>query len=379
MVQGPDGRLQPYIPFRLGYPGANMRHPSRSGPTPHPTPGISPRHTNGSSASVSSNVSAAPISTRNMPPPPVVPPSRTPSNGIMRPPVTPTVPAILQQGSPPHYSPTGPNGIAHDPSAANGEQDVKLSAPIPNIISMQSQPNDLAGQTDSQLQNMVMSSPVRPKSQTPTMIPIPNGFTIPTTANFNSHISNGTYAHHAGMRNQATKSAFAASLVPDGANPGQVQIRQQTYPIGAHPMTTSSYNAQIQAARLYQVQQNAQRPQMNIVDASGMDGGLTLSLSPPNGVPPRTPSANGTRSVAISRGLTSPALAQAMAVGQGRTSPGTPHIGRMTPHPPHSPPNLLSPGLSAAQPHGSPPRPQPPMPSPSLQARQVVGGSGVGY
>ena len=343
---------------------------ARNVPSPLPIPSGSTRLVNGSSATISSPNSAASMSARNMPPP-IVPPPRTPSNGIMRPPVTPTVPAI----SPPRRSPSASNGIVHDSSSVNGEQDIKLSAPI---ASMQSRTDDPMGQADGQSQSISMTSPVRPKSQTPSMVPIPNGFTIPNT-NYTQY-ANGTYAAHANMRNQTTKSALANALqVPDGSNPAaQVQIRQQ-YPMSAHSVPTNYTVQQLQAARMLQ-QQNGQRAQLNLGDITGIEGGLTLSLtSPINGVPPRTPSANGTRSVAISRGLTSPALQQAMAVGQGRTSPSTPHIGRMTPHPPHSPPNLLSPGLSATQPHGSPPRAQPPMPSPSLQTRQIVGGSGVGY
>lgn len=369
-VQGPDGRMQPHIPYRLGLP----QYRPRSNQSPLPTPGLPTRHVNGSAASVSSSGSATPVGTRQMPPPNGVPPSRTPSNGILRPPVTPTVPAIPQQTSPQH-SPTAPNGVTHD---VNGEQDVKLSAPIANHVNMQVRADEVM-QVDGQ-PVPVMLSPVRAKTQTPSMTPIPNGFTIPSVS-YSSHITPGSYAHHVGMRGQAMKSALV-SLVPDGTN-GQVPIRQQTYSVGTHPaMTNSNYSAQIAAARQiqqYSAQQNAQRPQMALGDSNGLDAALTLQLSPSlNGVPPRTPSAAGNRSVTISRGLPSPALAQAMVAGQGRASPSTPHMGRMTPHPPHSPPNMLSPGLSAAQPHSSPPRPQPPMPSPSLQARQIVGSSG-GY
>ena len=366
-VQGPEGRMQPYVPYRLG----PQQYRPRNNQSPLPTPGLPTRHVNGSAASVSSSGSATPVSARQMPPPNGVPASRTPSNGILRPPVTPTVPAIPQQSSPQH-SPTAPNGVAHD---VNGEQDVKLSAPTPNHVNVQVRADDVM-QVDGQPVPMMMS-PVRVKTQTPSMTAIPNGFTIPSV-NYSSHIAPGSYAHHVGMR---AKSALV-SLVPDGAN-GQVPIRQQTYSVSAHPaMTNSNYSAQLAAARQiqqYSAQQNAQRPQMGLGDTNGLDATLALQLSPSlNGVPPRTPSATGNRPITISRGLPSPALAQAMVAGQGRASPSTPHMGRMTPHPPHSPPNMLSPGLSAAQPHSSPPRPQPPMPSPSLQARQIVGSSG-GY
>lgn len=295
----------------------------------------------------------------------------------MRPPVTPTIPAIPQQGSPPRQSPSAANGVVHD---STGDQDLRLATPT--AVNGGST-DDPMGQIDGQAQAMMISSPVRPKSQTPTMTAIPNGFTIPSVNNYSSHLANGTaYSHHAGMRgNGIMKSALAATLAgQDGVNGGMVPMRQPASYLAHNVMSPSNYNVQLQAARQMQwaaIQQQQQQqqhrpPAINIVDGNGVDGTPASQLSPPL-VPPRTPSANGNRPVSLSRGLSSPALAQAMAAGQGRASPGASHIGRMTPHPPHSP-NML-----AAQPHGSPPRPQPPIPSPSLQARQVVGGSGVGY
>lgn len=229
-------------------------------------------------------------------------------------------------------------------------------------------------QVDSQPQPVAITSPVRPKSQTPSMTPIPNGFTIPSVTNFSSHINGNNYYS---MRNGImSKSALAATLAGQDAVNG-AHLRQASYmPHGLN------YASQLQAARQMQYaalqqQHHQQRQQISLTDRDGaVDASITPQLSPPaGGVPQRAPSANGNRSVNLTRGLSSPALAQAMAAGQGRASPGATHIGRLTPHPPHSPPHLLSPG----QQHGSPPRPQPPMPSPSLQARQIVGSSGVGY
>ncbi|EKM52072.1 uncharacterized protein PHACADRAFT_212666 [Phanerochaete carnosa HHB-10118-sp] len=368
-VTGSDGRPQPYIPFRLGLQSMQMRR-EHLRPSPLGTPGIVPqRHINGSSTSISSNGSA--MSHRSMPPPPAVPQTRIPSNGIMRPPVTPTVPAIPQQSSP-HRSPSVPNGTSHESSMFNGDQDIKLSVPV----AINAGAADDAMQVDSQPQSIAITSPVRPKSQTPSMIPIPNGFAIPSVNNFSSNIANGnTYSHYAGMRNGVmTKSALAATLAgQDGVNSAHLRQASSYMPHGVN------YSSQLQAARQMQFaalqQQQQQRQQITLTD-SALDASLVAQLSPsPGSVPQRAPSANGNRPVNLSRGLTSPALAQAMVAGQGRASPGATHIGRPTSHPPHSPPNLLSPG----QQHGSPPRPQPPMPSPSLQARQIVGSSGVGY
>lgn len=364
MVTGPDGRPQPYIPFRLGIHSMQMRR-EHIRPSPLGTPGVVPqRHINGSSASVSSN--GSPMTSRSMPPPQVLP--RMPSNGVMRPPVTPTVPAIPQQSSP-HRSPSAPNGIAHESNVPNGDTDVKLSVPVAINVGAQAQADD-AMQIDSQPQNIAITSPVRPKSQTPSMTAIPNGFTIPSVNNFSSHIAaNGSaYSHYAGMRNGImAKSALAATLAgQDGGNGGHLRQTPSYMPHGVN------YASQLQAARQMQYAALQQRQQITLTDGA-IDANLAAQLSPPiNGVPQRVPSANGNRPVSLNRGLSSPALAQAMAAGQGRASPGAAHLGRMTPHPPHSPPNLLSP----AQQHGSPPRP---MPSPSLQARQIVGSSSVGY
>lgn len=378
MLPGPDGRPQPYVPFRLGLSAIQLRRDAR--PSPLGTPG---RHLNGSSASTSSSASTANIATRVMPPPHGLPSARHSSAGVMRPPITPTIPAIPQHGSPTRPSPPATNGIGHE-SISGSEQDVKLSTPVAGSNAGSPTQGDDTMQVDGP--GVSMGSPVRPKSQTPSMTPIPNGFTIPSVNNFSSHISsNGAYPHHASIRgNNIMKSALAATLsVQDGNN---VSIRQAPPYMGL-VTPGSNYSAQLQAARQMQwaaiqqqqQHQQQQRPQM-LADGAAMDG--TLAASPSlNGVPPRTPSANGTRPVSLSRGLSSPSVAQAMVAGQGRASPGATHIGRLTPHPPHSPPNvnMLSPGLGAAQPHSSPPRSQPPMPSPSLQARQIVGGSGVGY
>lgn len=354
----PENKEHTIVPFRVNYP---MRQHSRTAPSPLGTPPsiTSARHPSVTPISVATSISA---SGRTMLPPQSVPQSRTPSNGIMRPPLTPTVPTIPQHSPPPPQSspiplPNG-NGM-HD---MNGDQEVKLSAPAPIVLHSGS-PDDVMSQTDSQIQGLQLASPIRPKSQTPSMVPMQNGYAIPMN-NLGSNIVNGaTYPLHAGLRVNGMKSALA-SHITDGTNGAHMAVRA-TQPYIAHNIpSNTNYSAQLAAVRQLQwqhVQQQQQQQQQQQRAASVNGDDAMVGVSPP---PPRTPSANGHRPVTLSRGLSSPALAQAMAAGQGRASPQ--HIVRLAPH-------QLSPGLPQA--HASPPRPQP-LPSPSLQARQIVGSSG---
>jgi enhancer of polycomb-like protein len=167
------------------------------------------------------------------------------------------VPAIPQQSSP-HRSPSAPNGIAHESNVPNGDTDVKLSVPVAINVGAQAQADD-AMQIDSQPQNIAITSPVRPKSQTPSMTAIPNGFTIPSVNNFSSHIAaNGSaYSHYAGMRNGImAKSALAATLAgQDGGNGGHLRQTPSYMPHGVN------YASQLQAARQMQYAALQQRQQ----------------------------------------------------------------------------------------------------------------------
>lgn len=305
---------------------------------------------------------------------PMLPPNGMPqvrissASNVIRPPGTPVVPSLPMQSSPPRHSSPAVNGTNHDMTngMTNGDQDVKMA----NVNGIHSTPSGQPDGVHSQAENqpVPVSSPMRPKSQTPTMTAIPNGFTIPSVNSYSSHIAN-TYMHSAvrpnGLNPQMMKSAFATlgADVPLQAN-GHVPLARAN----AAAYLPAAYSQQLAAAR--QMQQWAMRPaSANLVDANGIDN-LAVNLGM-NGVPTRVPSTNGTRSASLGRPVTSPALAQALAVGQG--SPNA-HVARLA-HSAH----LLSPGLNATQPHQSPPRPpQPPMASPSLQS-QVVGTSGTGY
>lgn len=278
------------------------------------------------------------------------------------------MPALPTQASPTRNASPAVNGGTHDSTVTNGEQDMKMV----NGTSSLNQPDGVHSQPEGSTPAVPISSPMRPKSQTPTMTPIPNGFTIPSVNNFNSHIANGPYAHSSvrtnGLNAQMVKSAFA-SLQADGTLQANGHVPLARTNTGYLP---TAYSQQLAAARQMQwATLSAQRPaSTTLVDANGgVDAALAANLG--INVPARAPSTNGQRPAALARGVQSPALAQAIAATQGRVSPANAHVARLS-HPAH----MLSPG---SQPHQSPPRaPQPPMPSPSLQS-QVVGSSGTGY
>ncbi|KAI0341412.1 hypothetical protein BDW22DRAFT_1358947 [Trametopsis cervina] len=368
-----DGQLASYTPFRMPPPQAAPRgHPGMQRLAP---PNLSLRHVPPPLSVASSSSSQQ---QRPMPPPHAVPQPRQSPTGVMRPPSTPTVPALPTHANPPQPSPpivANGNGVYEQ---SNADQDMKVPVAVPVA---QPQPEVTHAETPPAL--VPSTSPIRPKSQTPTMTAIPNGFTIPAVNNYPAHMTNGA-AYSAvranGMNQQMLKSAFA-SLTPgaDSAlqvNGTHISMRSPANPYIGHSIASSqAYSAQLAAARQMQWHLAAQQRAAagNIVDGTGVDVGMGGNISPPiSGGPPRVPSANGTRAIPLSRGVSSPALAQAMAAGQGRSSPANPHVPRL---PQHSP-NLLSPGLVNNQPQQSPPRPQSHMPSPSLQARQIVGSSG---
>lgn len=387
-IQAPDGRSQTYVPFRLSQQHVLQRmHHGMHRAVSIPQQGIPLRH--GPATPVSSSSGGSGQQQRPMHPPHAMPQARITSNGIMRPPSTPTVPALPSQASLPHSSPTMANGTANH-EQSNGaplavDQDMKLPVAVAVHPVLQHSADSTHHDTQA-ASNVSTTSPLRAKSQTPSMTAIPNGFTIPAVNNYSTHITNGTSFTHGvrpnGMNQQLLKSAFA-SLTPGAdtsiqVNGGHLSMRPATNSYIGHTLASGpNYSAQLAAARQMQwalATQQQRGPAMNVVDANGIDAGLGGNLSPTiSGTPVRVPSANGHRSLPLSRGMASPALAQAIAAGQGRASPANTHVARLTPHSP----NLLSPGLVNSQPQQSPPRPpQPHMPSPSMQARQIVGSSG---
>ncbi|KAJ3552213.1 hypothetical protein NM688_g4269 [Phlebia brevispora] len=116
-------------------------------------------------------------------------------NGIIRASVTPVVPVLSTQASPPRNASPAVNGNMHDAvngATSSGDQDVKM-ANITIYASPPSQTDDMH-QTDDGNQTMPISLPMRPKAQTPTTTPITNGLNIPSVNNFNSHIAT-PYVH----------------------------------------------------------------------------------------------------------------------------------------------------------------------------------------
>ncbi|KAF7800350.1 hypothetical protein EIP86_011600 [Pleurotus ostreatoroseus] len=363
----PDGRVQNYVTYRLGVQPVPRNIPlvPRANPSPL-TPGIaSMRHPNGS-LSISSSSSG--VGQAKMPPGGMQQVRISSANGVIRPPGTPVVPALPTQASPPRNASPAVNGNGHD--GVNGEQDVKMAnGTVPHAPSP-SQPDGAHVQSDGSTPTIPISSPMRPK-----MTAIPNGFTVPSVQNYNSHIATGVYPH-AGVRGNGMVKSALASLQADGTFQGNGHValgRANTN------YANAAFSQQLIAARQMQwatIPQGNQRPATALVDAN-MNGGVETTLAANLGMnvslPARAPSTNGQRQAGLARGVQSPALAQAIATqGQGRVSPA--NVARLS-HPTH----MLSPGMAGAQPHQSPPRAgQAPMASPSLQS-QVVGSSGTGY
>ncbi|KAI0687709.1 enhancer of polycomb-like-domain-containing protein [Cytidiella melzeri] len=371
-IYGPDGRLQPHTTFR---PTPSQLAPRM--PRLAPPPGVVARHSGSVTPqmSVSGSSPAQQQQQRPMPPPHAVLQARSSSIGAARSSSTPTVPPMQSNATPPQSqsSPATANGNGHH-GQINGDQEVKppAAATVAPMIHSQSE----AAQSDSQVVSTSSVSPMRPKSQTPTMTAIPNGFTIPAVNSYSTHMANGASfpaVRPNGMSQHLLKSAFA-SLTPGVDNSLQmngthISMRSPANSYAGHALASVPYPSNQIAVRQMQWITSQQRTSsVNLADATNMDAGVALS-SPVPGAPSRTPSINGTRSLPMSRRVSSPALAQAMAAGQGRASPVNARL------PPHSP-NLLSTGLVGTQPQQSPPRPPSHMPSPSMQARQIVGSSG---
>lgn len=395
-IYGPDGRPQSYIPFRLAQQYVLQRMPHGAHRAVSISqPGAPLRQPNGSTTPVSASSSSSGQQQRPMLPPHAVPQARISSNGIMRPPSTPAVPVLPSQPSLPLSSPPAmSNGSTSHEQTNNSNLGADIEMKIPVAVSVHPVPQTTTESTanhDMQSSAVPVTSPMRAKTQTPSMTAIPNGFTIPAVNNYSTHITNGASFTHPGVRangmNPLLKSAFA-SLTPGADNSmqvgsGHIAMRPSANSYIGHTLASGpNYSAQLAAARQMQWALAAQQQRgqaMGVVDANGIDTGLGGNISPPiSGTPARVPSANGNRPLPLNRGMPSPALAQAIAAGQGRSSPANAHVARLASHAPHSP-NLLSPGLVNAQPQQSPPRPPQshmPSPSPSLQARQIVGSSG---
>ncbi|EMD31875.1 hypothetical protein CERSUDRAFT_119155 [Gelatoporia subvermispora B] len=420
IITAESGQKQAVVPFRLGLPALPRRDvqiSQRPGPSP-----TTPSHTGsrplGASirlSPVANGVHGTPVAMqtqiRNMPPP-SLPHMRISSNGGMRPPVTPQVPAMLANISTPLMTPsphsTPPNSAGHVngfPDATSRvpdgtEHDLKQGVHAsPNGIAHLNgdQPHADAAVAVASTPVTPSTSPLRPKTQVPQPVSIP---AVPTTNGYHltpyAAMSNGAYAMHPNMRHNGLsaqhvqmKTAFASmSPSPDASQPNAA-----TMPI--RPPTSYMPHVMNGAAN-YQMQQLAQQrmpwmvaaqqqrsPSVHAVDANGVgvDGLGSPSLSPAlAGVaPPRTPSANGMRNGALPRAVPVPNAGQFIQ-GQGRASPANAHIARLAP--PSPSPHMLSPSLAASQVQSSPTRaPQPALasPSPSLQPRQVVGSSGAGY
>lgn len=365
-----DGRLQKHVMYRLGQQQQLMsRNLQVAAPrltsSPMNTPGIANfRHTNGSSTPSVSGSGIVMPQVKNMMPSPASQARISSSNGAIRPPGAPIVPALPTQTLHVRHSSPAVNGNSHDGLVASMNQDVKMANASPPHASPQSQIDGVHLQSDNISQAMPMTSPMRPKSQTPTMTAIPNGFTIPSVNNYSSHLVNGSYVHSAvrpnGLNTQIMKSAFADSALQANGHVPLARTNATYLP--------TAYSQQLAAARQMQwATLSAQRPaSATLVDGNGVDSALAANLGL-NNISTRVPSANGTQGSPL-RGVTSPALAHALATGQGRVSPA--NVARLSSHSAH----LLSPGLGEAH-HN--PSPQVPMPSPSLHS-QVVG-TGTGY
>ncbi|OCH93358.1 hypothetical protein OBBRIDRAFT_328810 [Obba rivulosa] len=421
IVTGDHGQKQAIVPFRLGLPPPppmprrDVPISQRPGPSPT-TPGMT------GARSLSSSVRLSPVANgthgtpvamqtqiRNMPPPSSLPHMRISSNGGMRPPITPQVPAMLANISTPLITPsphsTPPNSAGH----VNGFPDVTTHAPDGNEPDtkqgVHASPNGTAQSNSDQPQVDAVASvtpstsPLRPKTQVPQAVSIPavstNGYHLNPYA---PTMPNGAYAMHPNLRHnglsaqhvQSLKAAYASmSPSPDptqaNGNTANVAIRPPA-PYLPHVMANgANYQMQQLAAQrlpwMVAAQQQQRSPSVHAVDANGVgiDGLGSPSLSPALAgvVPPRTPSANGMRNGALPRAVP---VANAGQFAQGLASSANAHIARLAP--PSPSPHMLSPSLAASQVQSSPTRaPQPPLasPSPSLQPRQVVGSSGAGY
>ncbi|CAL1709115.1 unnamed protein product [Somion occarium] len=402
-----EGRQQQIVPYRLGIPQPVRTREQSSVPSQRPAPSPTPatpsvsslRHPNGTSMALSSSNGGTPVSVpahlKSMPPPATVPSLRISANGGMRAntpstsSASPTVPSQRPSQSPvrdmmhAHGTLEEPNGVVKH------EQEVKMTVPSQVNGSEVSQADIImspapiqASPVSAQMSPIPHKSPAQQHHSNPVPT-VPNGHYIAAVNGYGAHVPAGTPYLHTGVRPngltaqqmQTLKAAGYPNLTGQG---GSTQVGTMHMPI--RPPTTymthpsADYNSQLAIAR--QLQQWQRQP-VHLVDANGADSALATTLSPPMN-PPRVPSSNGSRGVSLQRGLQSPGLQHTMGSPQGRASPANSHMVRLAPHSPS--PHHLSPSLAAAQAQSSPTRPpQPTLPSPSLQPRQVVGSSGVGY
>ena len=133
------------------------------------------------------------------------------------------------------------------------------------------------------------------------MTAIPNGFTVPSVQNYNSHISAGVYPH-AGVRGNGMVKSALASLQADDTFQGNSHVTLGR--VNAN-YANNAFSQQLNAARQMQwatIPQCNQRAATALVDAS-MNGGVETTLAANLGMnvsfPVRAPSANGQRQVVL--------------------------------------------------------------------------------
>ena len=359
---------------------------------------------------------------KKMPPPVGIPQPqpRISSNGGMRPSPSPVVASISsnpastqlspQMPHPPVLQPTnGVNGANRSLSRAPEGEAVKLEAPsnlMPNGIS-QNQPDSNAQVVDHRVSVPIRlplesNSPVRPKSSQNQHLTVPmhngyhvasmNGFPAMPNGSPYTHLPNGQHNGLSSQQMQNLRSVFANAQMPPGQDLNNIAVNggrslpasfmSHSVPNGNHFNMQlgagANINLKLQSSR--QAQWSAIPSPLqhstslgNAVDSGAMNGSMHGSLSPSPGIsqampgqglPMRTPSANGSRNGM--RGVPNH-----MMGGQQLGSMS------MSPYLQHSPSN------SQVQLQPTPPRPSPTPPmtmvSPSLQHQQMVGGSQNGY
>jgi len=360
-----------------------------------------------------------------MPPPVGIPQPqpRISSNGGMRPSTTPVVASLSPnlpptQSSPPQMPPppvlqptNGVNGANRSPSRASEGETVKLEAPSNPIANgiPQNQPDTSAQVVDHRVSIPVRlplesNSPVRPKSSQNQHLTVPmhngyhvasmNGFPAMPNGSPYTHLPNGQHNGLSMQQMQNLKSVFANAQLQPGQDMNNMAANGgRSLPasyIGHSAANGNHFNMQLGAGANMNLKLQPSRQAQwsaipsplqhstslsNAVDSGTMNGSMHGSLSPSPGIsqtlpgqglPMRTPSANGSRNGM--RGLPNHIMG------------GQPGLGpmSMSPYLQHSPsPN------SQAQLQPTPPRPSPTPPmtmvSPSLQHQQMVGGSQNGY
>lgn len=424
----PDGHngVNVVLPFRVSPPmqapirreAQGLQRPSQMPAVPHQTPSqheISGTSHQGSS-SASSSGSGTPISmqtpVRKMQPPNVAQQIRVPSvpsNGVPRPPATPTLANMQPSASGTNSSPTSANASAGG-SGMNGNSTTH-GAPNNSMpkVPMNGQPSGVVmpasntavhlnfpGSHDSAGQGRA-GSPARPMSQnqhhphsqqTPMANGYVNGANNGTYNGYTNGVPNGYANHSAGQHHvlsvqqaQNLKVAFAgipsnqgipmqpslptSASVPPRPPSAYAQHLPNGGPNGTNFNMIGPVNMNLKLPTTRQMQWAAgQRPPSG---PNGTDAGSNPNLSHASpGVMIRAPSANGHHLSPPMRSGPSPSN-HMHGQSTERSSPVNPHLS-------HSlPPHNGSP--HAAHMHPSPSRAmQTPVPSPSLQQQQAVGG-----